>query len=67
MLMSQFAMMDLGPSRTSVLARLQQAIARFFGFGEVPPELRDVLRPDPQPGQDVHRREHDQIAPAQQL
>lgn len=46
MLMSQLAMMNLGPSPTSVLARLQQAVARYFGFGEVPPELRDVLRPD---------------------
>lgn len=46
MLMSQLAMMDLGASGTSLLARCRQAIARFFGFGEVPPELRDVLRPD---------------------
>jgi hypothetical protein len=45
--MSSFAMMDLGPERDTFLERCRRAIARFFGFGEVPAELRDILRPDP--------------------
>ena len=49
MLMSQLAMMDLGSPGSTLLARCRQAIARFFGFGELPPELRDALRPDERP------------------
>jgi hypothetical protein len=47
MLMSNLAMMDPGPERNSVVGRIRRTIARFFGFGEVPDALKDVLRPDP--------------------
>jgi hypothetical protein len=47
MLMSHMAMMDLGARQDTLLARIRGAVARFFGFGDVPPELADVLRPEP--------------------
>ena len=47
MLMSQLAMFDPRPSHSTLLERCRRAIARFFGFGEVPPELRAYLRPEP--------------------
>jgi len=45
--MSHLAMLGLGPEQDTVLARIRRASAEFFGFGEVPPELRTVLHPDP--------------------
>jgi hypothetical protein len=47
MLMSSFAMMDLGPERGTLLERCRRVIARFFGFGDLPAELQDLLRSDP--------------------
>lgn len=47
MLMSHMAMMDLGARQDTLLARIRGAVARFFGFGDLPPELAEVLRPEP--------------------
>ena len=48
MLVTEFAMMDPGPSGNSLLCRCLRAISQFFGFGHSPAETRSVYSSDAQ-------------------